>query len=166
MENEWLYFPLFFSLEHKKVLIVGGGKVGTRRAKALLPFCKHITVVSLEFSKELIKIVRKENRITLIKAPFRADQLKNPFFVLAATNSESVNEEIVAECRKREIFVNHGGDKAQCDFYFPGIVRKGSLVLGVTSGGRDHKEVKDMTYWLQRRLDNGEFDTTKKAKYI
>ena len=152
MENEWLYFPLFFSLEHKKVLIVGGGKVGTRRAKALLPFCKHITVVSLEFSKELIKIVRKENRITLIKAPFRADQLKNPFFVLAATNSESVNEEIVAECRKREIFVNHGGDKAQCDFYFPGIAREGEITVGVTAGGRDHKKAAEVTKGIRELL--------------
>lgn len=166
MKDESLYFPLFFSLEYKKILIVGGGRVGTRRAKTLLPFCNHITVVSLEFSEELIKMVRKENRITLIKDYFRAEQLKTPFFVLAATNNELINEEIVAECKKREIFVNHGGDKSQCDFYFPGIARKGSLILGVTSGGRDHKEVKDAAHWLQRRLDSGEFDTTKKAKDI
>ncbi len=166
MEDESLYFPLFFSLEHKNVLIVGGGKVGTRRAKALIPFCKHITIVSLEFSKELMEIVRKERGITLIKDYFRADLLKTPFFVLAATDNPSVNEEIIAECRKREIFVNHGGNKTQCDFYFPGIARKGSLVLGVTSGGKDHKEVKETTHWIQRRLDSEEFCTDKKAKDI
>ena len=38
--------PLMIDLSNKKVVIVGGGKVATRRTKTLLAYTKHIHVVS------------------------------------------------------------------------------------------------------------------------
>ena len=32
--------------------------------------------------------------------------------------------------------------KTKCDFYFPGIVQNGNVVVGVTASGSDHKEAR------------------------
>ena len=62
-------------------------------------------------------------------------------FVLAAATPE-VNAQVVRECRKKNIPVNNASDRDQCDFYFPGIVQNGNVVVGVTASGSDHKEAR------------------------
>ena len=59
-------------------------------------------------------------------------------FVLAAAAPE-VNEKIVCDCRKKKIPVNNASNRDQCDFYFPGIAKDGDTVVGITSGGGDHR---------------------------
>ena len=44
--GEKLFFPLFFDLSEKTVLVAGGGPVAERRVKALLPFAGHIIVTA------------------------------------------------------------------------------------------------------------------------
>ena len=51
----------------------------------------------------------------------------------------TINAQVVRECRKKNIPVNNASDRDQCDFYFPGIAKDGDTVVGITSGGRDHK---------------------------
>ncbi len=43
-----LYFPLFFRMTGKKVLVVGGGNIAERKVKQLLEFGAVITLVSPE----------------------------------------------------------------------------------------------------------------------
>ena len=45
--------PLMIDLQNKKIVIVGGGKVATRRAKSLVEYCSHVHIVSPSITKEL-----------------------------------------------------------------------------------------------------------------
>ena len=65
-------------------------------------------------------------------------ETEQPFFVLAAAGRE-VNETVVKDCRAAGIPVNDASCRENCDFYFPGIVKEGETVVGITAGGRDHK---------------------------
>ena len=42
------YFPLFIDLSGKKAVVIGGGKVASRRVTTLLLFCENIEVVAPE----------------------------------------------------------------------------------------------------------------------
>ena len=57
--------PLMIDLSNKKVVIVGGGKVATRRAKTLLAYTKHIHVVSPTITDTLQKYL--ETKQSLMK---------------------------------------------------------------------------------------------------
>ena len=46
-------FPLFVDLTEKKILVVGAGKIASRRVKTLLPFAGEITVEAPEAAEEL-----------------------------------------------------------------------------------------------------------------
>lgn len=59
-------------------------------------------------------------------------------FVLAAATPE-INAEVVRGCREKKIPVNNASDRDQCDFYFPGIAKDGDTVVGITSGGGNHR---------------------------
>ena len=53
-----------------------------------------------------------------------------------------MNHQAVIWCRERGILVNAADRKEECDFYFPGIVQNGNVVVGVTASGSDHKEAR------------------------
>ena len=44
------YFPMFVNLEGKRVVVVGGGKVASRKVEKLLPFEPRIRVIVYGYS--------------------------------------------------------------------------------------------------------------------
>ncbi len=45
------------------------------------------------------------------------------------------NEEVAENCRKRGVLVNVVDDPSLSDFFFPSVVRRGDLVIAISSGG-------------------------------
>lgn len=136
------YFPMFVNLEGKRVLIIGGGSIAARRAGILAEFGCRITVVSPELGDGMQRLLEKGS-VSWKQAEYSRKYLseageERPVFVLAAAG-EDVNRLAVSHCRKEGIPVNDASRKENCDFYFPGIVKDGDAVIGVTSGGGDHK---------------------------
>lgn len=177
MENNAGYFPLFVSLQGKKILIVGAGKIAARRATVLVEFGALVTVVAPEIDNEekiernrsgnpeltckTVSVTKLEESDRLIwkRHPFGAQDIKDleeSFLVIAATDDPVVNDDVVRLCRERGILVNHAGDQSQCDFQFPAIVRKDPVVIGVNAGGKDHGLVKrvaaGLRAWIERSL--------------
>lgn len=72
-------------------------------------------------------------------------------FVLAAATSE-INAEVVHDCREKKIPVNNASDRDQCDFYFPGIAKDGDIVVGITSGGGDHRLAAKISETVRKML--------------
>lgn len=132
--TEYPYFPLFVDLSGKKILIVGAGNIALRRAETLAPFGGELIVTAPDGRPEMETLAAVWNR-----RRFQEKDLDGAALVFAATDDEEVNRFVVKLCRERGIPVNSCSDKAQCDFYFPGIARKENLVIGVTASGRDHR---------------------------
>lgn len=149
LEEKTGYFPLFVDLSDKKIVVVGGGKIGTRRVKVLSQFTNHISVIALEVSKELQQL-EKEGQIVVKLRPCQKEDFVQAFLVVAATNDSEVNDEVISMC-KNHCFVNHAGDKSQSTFYFPGIVKEKECVIGVTASGKDHKLAKRITDLLKEK---------------
>lgn len=162
------YFPLFFNMEGRRVLVTGAGKVAVRRIKVLLEAGASVTVVARELSEEakaLIAVFRGEHDIALYKMDYRefregALQKRREeggdasayFLVLAATGDEEADRLAAEDGRKAGAFVNVAGKKEESDFYFPGIARQGDVVAGITAGGKDHRMAKSMTQAVQKCL--------------
>ena len=142
--GEKLYFPLFFDLSDKNVLVAGGGRIAARRIKTLLPFVGRIIVAAPECSEELIALAA-EGRIEHRARLFVPSDLDGAALALCATGDADTDAEIRRLCAERGIPVNVASDRDKCDFYFPGIARQGSVVVGVTAGGTDHKKARAVT---------------------
>lgn len=135
------YFPLFFDMQGKNVCVFGGGKIATRRVEILLEFGANVHVISPDMTEELEKLAGGQKRLLLDYRRYDSGEIAKADIVLAATNDGYVNTEIYEECRRKQIPVNVASDKEKCDFYFPAVIREGGLVIGLTSGGEDHRKV-------------------------
>ena len=148
-----LFFPLFFDLSEKTVLVAGGGPIAERRVKALLPFAGHIIVTAPECTDALARLAA-EGKIERRARRFEPADLDGAALVLAATGDTGADGEIRRLCSERGILATIASDNDQCDFYFPGVARKGPLVAGVTAGGTDHKKARELTEKIRELLKN------------
>ncbi len=146
--EEGAYFPLFFSLKEKTVLVVGAGKIAARRALSLAEFEANVLVIAPDGAGQMDEMAR-EGMVRWEKRHFEDRDVEGCWLAVAATDDPAVNEQVVRLCRERRILVNHAGDKSQCDFYFPGTARDGNLVVGVTASGKDHRLAAQATRQLK-----------------
>lgn len=146
------YFPLFVDLSEKKILVAGAGKIATRRVETLLEFAGYITVVAPEATGRIMQLSH-EKKIRWIDDIYHESMACEADLVLAATNDAACNRRIVEECRALDIPVNICNEKGLCDFYFPGIIRREGMVMGFTSGGQDHRKVREIRERIERIFD-------------
>ena len=139
------YFPKFIDISKWRILMVGGGKVAARRVESLTHFATDITVIAPEIEETLAQL-KSEGKIRVLQRMFDETDLMEQEWnmVLAATDQPKLNEKIVLLCRERNIPVNRADDKEMCDFFFPSIVEKDGVIIGINSGGEDPGKVKSM----------------------
>ena len=58
--------------------------------------------------------------------------------VIAATDSREVNQKAGADAKAEGINVSVADSREECSFYFPAVIRKGSISIGLVSDGSDH----------------------------
>lgn len=150
------YFPLFFNIKGQPAMVVGAGKIASRRAEILAEFGADVLVVAPEGAETMERLSR-EGTVRWERREFDARDIEDKYMVIAATSDAKLNAEIAVRCKARHILVNNAGDKSQCDFYFPGIAREGGIVAGVTTSGKDHGLAREITgqmqTWLKKFAD-------------
>ena len=147
------YFPLFWNLEGRKALLFGAGNIGCRRLERLLAFGASVTVVAPSICQSVLDLTKDyPGRLKLERRPYQPGEISGVELVLSATDSPETDEKIYEECRAKHIPVNIAADQSKCDFYFPAIVEYDGLVIGVTSGGSDHRKVRRFSAWLRQTL--------------
>ena len=146
------YFPMFIDLSDKKIVVVGGGNIATRRVRTLLQFTRNITAIAPKCTMELQEL-GKTGYVNLITRPVKRSDFDMAYMVIAATNDRKLNDEIHRICKQEGIYVNVASDRDQCDFYFPGIYMQDELVVGITASGLNHKKARRIREEIQKALE-------------
>ncbi|GHU91499.1 hypothetical protein FACS1894155_11220 [Bacteroidia bacterium] len=99
MERDDLNFlPVAINITGKKILIIGGGKVGYHKAGILSRFTDKVTVVSPEFHEGFGSLP-----FTLIEKEYSKDDLDGVFLVYICTENESLNVQIKKDAEQKGI---------------------------------------------------------------
>lgn len=137
------YFPMFIEMSGRRILVVGGGTVATRRIGVLLRFGASVTVVAQEVSDEVRKWSNC-HKLDVLYGTYETHRealwgkKQPPFFmVLAATGQETVDSLVQADAVRMHAWFNMASDKRESDFYFPAVAESGPLIAGLISGGTD-----------------------------
>lgn len=146
------FFPMFVDLSDKKIVVVGGGNIATRRIKTLLQFTRNIIAVAPKTTMELHEL-GKAGFVNLINRPVKRSDFAMAFMVIAATNDWKLNDEIYRVCKEEGIYVNVADDKSKCDFYFPGIYMQDEVVVGITASGLNHKKARKVRVAIQEAME-------------
>lgn len=126
-------YPIMIDLKGKEITVIGGGKIAYRKVNNFLKFGYEVTVVSREFIEDFKKI---ENKIKIIKDQYSEKYIKDSFIVVAATNNKKVNESIGMFCRSNNKLVNVIDDQKLSNFIVPSCVKRGDLVISISTGGK------------------------------
>ena len=148
-----MFYPINLKIDDMKIVIIGGGKVAYRKCMNFLAFNKKVLVVSKEFVKEFEEI---KEQVEIVKGAYNEKYIKDAFVVVAATNNKEVNHQIGTYCRQYGKLVNVVDDKELSNFTVPSFVKRGDLLLSVSTGGKspslsrkirkDLEEVYDDSY--------------------
>lgn len=122
-------FPVALKVENRRVLVVGGGQVASRKVAALLEAGALVRVVSPDLSPGFPSSVEHLAR------RFEAGDCAGYFLVFAATNAREVNRQIADEARSMNILVNDASDAQSSDFHTQAIIRRGPLTVGISTSG-------------------------------
>ena len=129
------YYPVFLDIAGKPAVVIGGGQVALRKVEGLLDAGAHVTVISPALHPDLEALVAA-GRVRHIAREYSPGDLEGCLLAFVGTDDRSVNAAVAREGKQRGVWVNAVDDPANCDFIMPGIVRRGDIILAVsTSGG-------------------------------
>ncbi|MFH1169067.1 MAG: bifunctional precorrin-2 dehydrogenase/sirohydrochlorin ferrochelatase [Chloroflexota bacterium] len=129
------YYPVFLNISRRRCLVVGGGQVALRKARALLDCGADVTVVSPDLCPELAQLA-ESGQMRVINREYRRGDLEGMFLAVAATDDTAANRAVAEEARRSAVLVNAVDDAAVSDFIVPSCLRRGDITIAVSTAGR------------------------------
>jgi precorrin-2 dehydrogenase/sirohydrochlorin ferrochelatase len=138
-------YPVNLRLAGLPVLLVGGGAVAVDKAQGLLDAAAVVHVVA-----PVVADAIKALPVTWDERPYRRGEAAAPYrLVLTATDDAATNQAVHDDAEAAGLFVNSADDPARCTFTLPARIRRGDLLVTVSTGGRSPA----MAAWLRSRLE-------------
>ena len=139
-----MQFPVNLNLHGRPVLVVGGGRIALRKVEQLLMADAEITVLSPMFVEEFTSLP-----VTLVERVYAAGDVDAFRLVITATGNTPVNQQIFDECEAKGIWINSADDPDRCAFTLPAALRRGDLMVTVSTGGASPA----LASWLRSHLE-------------
>ncbi len=149
-EPRMRYYPIQLDLQGRRCLVVGGGAVGTRKAGTLCACGAEVVVVSPEATAELAAWA-KAGRLRWHRRAYETSDLEGVFLAFGATDDEALNRRLSAEARRCGVLCNIADRPELCDFILPALLRRGDLVITVSTSGKSPALAKRLRRELERR---------------
>ena len=127
-------YPAILMLDGRLGVVIGGGVIGERKVKTLLDAGARVKVITPEATTRLKKLAA-DDRIELLVREYERGDLKGAAVVIASTDERAVNQAIYEEALDEGIPVNVVDDPPHCTFIAPSIVRRGDLMIAISTGG-------------------------------
>jgi uroporphyrin-III C-methyltransferase / precorrin-2 dehydrogenase / sirohydrochlorin ferrochelatase len=123
------YFPVFFDLKNRKVVVVGGGEEALRKVRLLLKTEAKVHIIADVIHEELAA----NSRLTLKAAAYQAHDLDGAALVYSA--DPALNAIVSRDAQERGIPVNAVDQADISTFIVPSIVDRDPVVIAIGTEG-------------------------------
>ena len=148
------YFPAFIKLDNKKILLVGAGNIALEKLEKLLVFTKNIMVIALEFSPEMLSLLKKE-KIAYEKRAYEKGDIKDMSMVIIAVDDIGLQKIIYDESQAYKCLCNSVDSVEYCDFIFPSFIKNEDLTIAVSTSGSSPAFAKHFRIYLEGLIPEG-----------
>ncbi|WP_418964746.1 precorrin-2 dehydrogenase/sirohydrochlorin ferrochelatase family protein [Cetobacterium sp.] len=151
MESKKSFFPLFIDLTNKNCLVVGGGNIAARKVRSLVEYGARVVVIAPSILPEIL-----DQDVDIEKRGFKAEDIKDKFLVVAATDDEKLNEMIVDLCEDSSILVNNITSKTYMSARFTAHIDNNEYQIAISAKGNPRESVKlkrELMEYLKNRKD-------------
>jgi uroporphyrin-III C-methyltransferase / precorrin-2 dehydrogenase / sirohydrochlorin ferrochelatase len=127
-------YPLGLLLAGKRVLVVGGGAVATRRVPALLAADARVVLVAPEVTPAL-RALAGEGRLHWEPRRFVPSDVDGAWLVHVAVDDRPAAAAVSAAAAERRVFCVRADDRYAATAWTPAVTRHGPVTVAVLSGG-------------------------------
>lgn len=152
MEREPLY-PLGLRLAGRRVVVVGGGTVATRRVPALLDAGADLQLVSPSLTPAL-RGLAEAGRLRWRPGRFEPADLDGAWLVQVAVDDPAAAARVSAAAAERRIFCVRADDRHAASAWTPAVTRYGPVTVAVLGGG-DPRRAMAVRDGIAARLADG-----------
>jgi len=125
-------YPAILLLDGKLGVVIGGGPVAERKVRTLLDAGAAVRIISPTLTPGL----RALEGVEVVERAYRSGDLAGAAVAIGATEDADVNAAIFEEATASGIPVNVVDDVEHCTFIAPSIIRRGDLLIAISTGGR------------------------------
>src|SRR5262245_14621360 len=123
-----MYYPIILKTAGRAVVVIGGGEVAEGKVQTLLEAAAHVTVVSPAVTPRL-QALADSGQIVIVRREYQSKDIKDAFFVIAATADPIVQERVAHDARRARVLINTVDDPEHCDFIMPSVLRRDDLIV-------------------------------------
>ena len=128
------FYPINLNITGQLCVVIGGGGVATRKINSLLSCDARVRVISPELSTGVKQLLDK-NTLEWIPRAYVTGDLQGATLAFALTDHPEVQQQIATEAKERGIPVNIGDNPDGCTFQTAATVRRGDLLISISTGG-------------------------------
>jgi precorrin-2 dehydrogenase / sirohydrochlorin ferrochelatase len=145
------YLPVALNIHGRRTLVIGGGVVGTQKARDFLSAGAEVTIVSPVVS-DWIREQADAGHVTLIERPYQTGDTEGYFLVVVATDDREANAAAYVEANAADRLVNVCDDPPHCNYIFASVISRGPLTLSIfthgTSPALSRRVRRELEGWL------------------
>ncbi|MFC4776445.1 bifunctional precorrin-2 dehydrogenase/sirohydrochlorin ferrochelatase [Paenibacillus sp. GCM10023252] len=135
MRGSMGWYPILVDVSEMSCVVIGGGAVAERKLRGLLESgAGRITVVSPAVTPWISEQVAAKS-MELRLREYQEEDVQGADLVIAAASDEEVNLRAAQEAKRAGALVNSAGEYAKGSYVTPAVVRRGKLMLTVTTSG-------------------------------
>ena len=120
--------PVMLNLAGKRCVIVGGGTVATRRARAMLDAQADVIIIAPDIDPDLASLP-----VTYHDRPYQSGDLTGAFLVVIATDDPQVNDRVTRDARAESALVNRTDQPDLGDLTIPAHTHLAPITLAVST---------------------------------
>ncbi len=159
------YFPIFINLENVNILVVGGGQNSTNTVKSLLLFNASPKIIAPEISPELKNII-DANSLEYESRKYQEGELANFDLVFVETEDKEIELKVKNDAKMTRTLINFFGKQDDSTFFVPSYVKRGDLVISISTQRKAPFLSRYFRDLLDKRLSNKMEDFVKIADYF
>ncbi len=159
------YFPAYLKIDDKKILIVGGGKIAFEKLTHLLDFTHEITLLSKDFCDE-IKNRAKTNNLKTVQKEYEKGDIADYDIIIIAVDDINLQNSIYQESKGSDKLCNAVDSVEFCDFIFPSYIKKGDLIISVSTSGSSPAVAKYLRRYIQKIIPDDMDIFLRKLKHL
>lgn len=147
-------YPIFLNnLAGRRCVVVGGGHEAERKVRGLLDCDASVTLICPNPPAALLDLVREE-RIDWIGRRYERGDLRDAFLVVVTEPQLEDIEALWEEGNREKALINTMDDVPHCSFVAGSVVKRGKLVVSISTSGAAPALSVRLRQQLERQLDD------------
>jgi siroheme synthase-like protein len=144
-------YPVSLELSGRRAVVIGNEAVAQGKVEALLAAGAWVTVVATGPAPALAAL-DSDPRVGIARRGWHPSDLDGAAICVAASADPATRAAVHREAHARGVLVNVMDDVEHCDFAAPAVVRRGDLLIAISTGGRSPALARRLREELEARF--------------